>query len=156
MNVLNIQKDCLKALLAGERVKYYCSALEDKVFLLFGNGSVSYFIPEDEMMLNFRSMEECLYTLDERVVETICPGNRLKGTDEYRVAGIVRKYLRTDSPEAEVYVNTELLKHFKAPVLYQSPDPKSMIVVAEDRAGGGETVVGVVMPYKLKDQKEYE
>lgn len=156
MKLLKIQQDILKALLANpENVKHYHTS-DDGVFVMTPPNSMGYVIPRGALRLDLTGVQ-IMGDLD--LDKLLYPENLLHGTDDYRLKGKARRFVRRPVTEAErdTYIFTDLLKNFENPRLYQGPSPLGMIVVTEDPFDDGqETIVGVVMPCKVKDTEDDE
>lgn len=145
MNVLKIQQEVLKALCKGDRVLYYHT---DEGVFLSTSGVHGWIVPEEHLHVNLAGAQ--VFT-DLDLERLFIEKNKLIGTDEYRKGGVARRYKPTRDQEASVYVNTNLLKYFDAPVLYQGPDVRGPIAVVEQPIDGEPLVVGLVLPVAIKD-----
>ena len=154
MNNLKIQQEILKAILANPQQVRYCPYDIDQVFVTL-TGTVGYFIAEDDLRVALKGAQIGVDTLTDEVTDALQAGNRLIGTDEYRKGGVARKYLREKGGQA-VYVDTNLLKNFNFPELYQSPNHKlGPIIVTEHEVGAdSRQVVGIVMPIKVDEENQ--
>jgi hypothetical protein len=143
MNILKIQQDLLKAFFKeGTTVK--CFNLTDGVFVTI-SGANGYVIPQDMLRVDLRDAQAIM---DLPLVDVFKQGAPLTPTDEYRIGGTVRKYLTTE--DEEVYIDTDLLKHFDNPTIYRSEHRPHLLVLVEDLYGRGSLhIVGVVVPYKI-------
>lgn len=152
MNSLKIQQEVLKALCAyPSKVRYTCPD-SDHIFLTV-DGTVGWVLPEEWIHVNLKGAQTTTLFFSREA--TITPLNQLKATDEYRLGGSARRYLRTDESELEVYIDTAKLKYFDHPTVYQHPRNPSVLYVTEDLYGTGDPVwVGVVSPVKVKPEEE--
>lgn len=145
MNVLKINQEVLKDMLATKRTSFsYCD--DDRLYIQV-DPEVGYFLDEEQMLVNLSGAQQAVPYDPEEVV---APRNLLVGTDEYRIGGTVRKYLHQNG--TAVYIQTGLLKHFDAPVLYHTEG--SPVVVTED-AKDRWSVVGLVAEYIMKKEEEH-
>jgi hypothetical protein len=152
MNIGKIQQEILKQLIAdASRVKYF-DAPEDKVFITT-DGKVGYILPEEEIHVKLAGAQISLSLYDDIMDSTALMSNLLMETDEYRLGGKARKYLRSDDPETEIYVNQDLLKNFDHPQLWQAPgNQNKAIAVTEIFCSDGAPVpVGIVCPVKVNN-----
>lgn len=150
MNVAKIQQEILKQLIAdASRVKYF-DAPEDKIFLTV-DAYVGYLLPRDQLHIELTGTQLSLSLWDLIEDSTQNVHNLLMETDEYRLGGKARKYVRSDDTEAEIYVNQDLLKNFDHPQLWQLPgDPRRGIAVTETFCSDGAPIpVGLVMPVQV-------
>lgn len=145
MNVLKIQQEVLKALCKGERVYYYHT---DEGVFLSTNGVNGWIVPEEHLHVSLAGAQVITDLGAERLFTA---KNKLIGTDEYRKGGVARRYKPIEDPTTSVYVNTNLLKYFDAPVLYQGPNVRGPIAVVEQPIDSEPLVVGLVMPVAIKD-----
>lgn len=156
MKLLKIQSEILKALMANpENVKHY-HTVEGGVFIMTSPNSVGYVLPYGALRLDLTGAQ---IVGDLDLGKLLYPENLLHGTDDYRLKGEARRFVRRPETEAErdTYIFTDLLKNFEHPKLYQGPSPLSMIAVTEDRFDDGqEIIVGVVMPCKVNDTEDDE
>lgn len=146
MNTLKIQQEVLKDLCTNGNTRFF--ATEDDSIFLTVTGKVGYFVPAEQLQVQLRNAQSMLPL---NLAGVVVPDFLLVGTDEYRIGGGVRKYRRCDGEDT--YIATGLLKLFDNPTLYQDPFDESTVVVTEDLFGTGEqTVVGVVAPYRMKEE----
>ena len=153
MNILKIQQEILKALLTdGKESVHYFDYDAEHTFVTT-NLKVCYVLPNDSLRVILRDAQTMMNLTDE-IMCTVLLANHLIGTDEYRNGGVARKYLRKDDPETAVYIDTNLLKHFNHPELYQKKgDPCGQVIVTERVAGSSEDeIVGLVMPTKIAEE----
>lgn len=152
MNVLKIQQELLKAMVVDPSKVKCVYHTYDWVFLTI-DGVRGWNIPEEWLRLDLKGTQDAAMTFLP-VDEVITPDNQLKATDKYRIGGTARLYLRTDDPiEQAVYVDTDHLKFFTNPVLYQHPRWPYLLYITEDLYNNGNPVwVGVVCPVKVKDE----
>lgn len=149
MNIAKIQQEVLKALLVDpNNVK--CTGFGEDSVLITVDHSVCWVLKQSWLRLDLDGTQNLIdyFPSTNRVVH---PDNVLKATDEYRLGGCARRYLRTDTvDEDDVYIDTARLKFFDHPTLYQSPGFPHLIFVTEDIYQNGETVVvGIVCPVKV-------
>lgn len=152
MNILKIQQDVLKAMLADpQSVKTYNFGIVKDYTFLTVSGTVGWVVPTNSLRVNISGAQLCMDMALQEIIEDV---NELVGTDEYRIQGTARRYIRKDDPFEDVYVDTGLLKYFDKPKLYQQGGHYSNpIAVTEDIYGTGEFfLVGVVFPIKVKKQ----
>lgn len=152
MNVLKIQQELLKAMVVDPSKVKCVDRFDDWVSLTI-DGSLVWNIPREWLRLNLEGTQESAVVFPTEDV-VITPDNQLKATDNYRVGGTARQYLRTDDPiEQEVYVDTGKLKFFTNPTLYQHPEWPYLLYITEDLYNNGDPVwVGTVCPIKVKDE----
>ena len=149
MNIAKIQQEVLKALLVDpNNVK--CTGFGEDSVLITVDHTVSWVLKQSWLRLDLDGTQNLIdyFPSTDRVVH---PDNVLRATDEYRLGGCARRYLRTDTvDEDDVYVDTAKLKFFDHPTLYQNPGFPHLIFVTEDIYQNGETVVvGIVCPVKV-------
>lgn len=149
MNIPKIQQEVLKALLVDPK-NVKCTGFGEDSVLITLNHTVSWVLKQSWLRLDLEGTQNLIDYLPctEHVVH---PDNVLKPTDEYRLGGSARRYLRTDTEgEDDVYIDTARLKFFDHPTLYQSPGYPHLVFVTEDLYQNGETlVVGIVCPVKV-------
>lgn len=152
MNTTKIQQEVLKQLIAdASRVKYF-EAPEGRIFLTI-DAKVGYLLPQDKLHLNLTGAQIGMDLYDLIVDSTEREHNLLRETDEYRLGGTARKYLRSDDTEVEIYVDQGLLKNFDHPKLWQLPgNSNNAIAVTETFCSDGAPVpVGIVCSVKVKN-----
>lgn len=151
MNVLKAQQEILKALVAGDKVAW-CKDFITGAVLVSTNGVTVYNIPPELLFVNLSSAE-LTEGLRDLANVAITPENLLIATDEYRVGGTVRKYVRACDRTQEVYVDTKAIKNFTLPTLYQDPThPWSPVLVTERELMEDEILtVGVVAVVNLEE-----
>lgn len=152
MNILKIQQEILKSLLSdGKDSVHFFDYDSDHTFVTT-NWKVGYILPNESLRVILRDAQTMMELTDE-IISTVLLANRLVGTDEYRNGGVARKYFRKDNPETAIYIDTNLLKHFRYPELYQKKgDPTGQVVVTERVVGSSEDeIVGIVMPTKIAE-----
>lgn len=151
MNIPKIQQEILKALLVDpNNVK--CTDFGEDSVLITVDHSVSWVLKESWLRLNLEGTQHFFDVFFLEAEDVIHPDNALKATDEYRLGGCARRYLRTDEllEGEDVYVDTAKLKYFDHPTLYQDPSHPHILVVTEDLYCNGEAVVvGIVVPVKV-------
>ena len=151
MNVPKIQQELLKALLVNpQNVNFFDFEDDERIFIF--DASVGYVLNADELRIDL-SGAQVMTSLEDLFERILIPENRLLETDEYRLGGTARKYLRQNNINDNVYVDQKHLKLFTTPMLYQAQDSDMMkiIVVAELRDGKPSTV-GCVFPVKVTEQ----
>lgn len=151
MNTAKAQQEILKQLIDDpSRVGYFEAAEEDKIFIT-ANGKVGYLIPLEDLRLSLTGAQCMVHVWDDFEAALGTMSNLLQETDEYRLGGKARKYLRSDDPGAEIYVNSDLLKVFNHPQLWQKFGSfTNPIVVTESFCSDGAPVpVGIVCPVKV-------
>ena len=145
MNVLKINQEVLKDMLGTKRTSFsYCEG--DRLYIQV-DPEVGYFLAEEQMLVNLEGAQQA-YPYDPE--EVVAPKNLLVGTDEYRIGGTIRKCLHQNG--TAVYIQTDLLKYFDAPVLYHAEG--SPVVVTED-AKDRWSIVGMVAEYVMKQEEEH-
>lgn len=145
MNILKINQEVLQDMLGTKRTSFsYC--YDDRLYIQV-DPEVGYFLDKGQMLVNLGGAQQA-YPYDPK--EVVAPKNLLVGTDEYRIGGTVRKYLHQNG--TAVYIQTGLLKHFDAPVLYHTEG--SPVVVTED-AKDRWSVVGMVAEYIMKQEEDH-
>lgn len=150
MNIPKIQQEILKALLVDPK-NVKCTGFGEDGVLITVDHRVHWVLKQSWLRLDLEGTQNLIDYLPftDRVVT---PDNMLKATDEYRLGGSARRYLRTDveGEEEDVYIDTSRLKFFDHPTLYQDPGFPHLIFVTEDIYQNGETVVvGIVCPVKV-------
>ena len=152
MNVLKIQQEILKALLTDGKESVHFYDYDAEHTFVTTTWKVGYVLPNDSLRVILRDAQSMM-DLTSEIMGTVLLANHLIGTDEYRNGGVARKYLRKDSPETAIYVDTNLLKHFSHPELYQKKGgPTGQVVVTERVVGSSEdAIVGIVMPTKIAE-----
>ena len=153
MNSIKVQQEILKALLSGKQPVRYSNYGLDEVCVTT-DGKVVYIMPEEELLVNLAGAQVSLDLLVGQIQATVRPANRLIGTDNYRMGGKARKYVRAEATEISSYFNTELLKHFTDPELYQDAGSTLSLAVVTERAPGTDErkIVGAVMPIRVAEE----
>lgn len=149
MNIPKIQQEILKALLVDpNHVK--CTGFGEGDVLITVDHSVSWVLKESWLRLNLDGTQNFIF-FHPHVDNVIHPDNVLKATDEYRLGGCARRYLRTDAmlEGEDVYVDTAKLKYFDSPTLYQDPNYPFLFVTEDLYHNGEAVVVGIVVPVKV-------
>lgn len=155
MNVPKIQQELLKALLANpQNVNFFeFDDFDDDKRIFITDSGVGYVLNADELRIDL-SGAQTMTSLEDLFEKILIPENRLLETDEYRLGGTARKYLRQNSVNDSVYVDQKHLKLFNTPMLYQAADGDvKIIVVAESFMKDGKpSIVGCVLPVKVTEQ----
>lgn len=150
MNTFKAQSEILKALTTTER-RILIEAMEDGRQII-GFGDHGYIFSPEELRISTRDM---LGTniIESQLKASLEAGEILQATDIYRRAGKVRKYVFGNDEQAPpIYVSTEFLKAFEAPILKAIYAETTVIVVLEYEIGTDATIpAGYVIPVKIKD-----
>ena len=158
MNLLKIQQDLLKVIFKEEpeKVRFFHDDLFDRTFVM-PNNHIGYLIPDEDLRVSLEGAQ----MVDPSVINLegiVADGVTLIGTDEYRGGGDLRKYMKQTSDRA-VYVDKTKLKNFdpSAVLVQLSDSPFYPVAVLEDKYNDGDlTIVGMVMPCKVKETEEAE
>jgi hypothetical protein len=152
MNIAKIQQEVLKALLVDPK-NVKCTGFGEDSVLITLDHTVCWVLKQPWLRLDLDGTQD-IFDFLPRTENVVEPDNVLKATDEYRLGGCARRYLRTDTVEEDdVYIDTAKLKFFDHPTLYQSPAFPHLIFVTEDLYHNGETVVvGIVCPVKVNTE----
>lgn len=150
MNIGKIQQEILKQLIADPSGVKCFDAPEDKIFVTH-DSKAGYLLSREQLRLDLSGTQLALSLWELIEDSTQNVHNLLMETDEYRLGGKARKYVRSDDTEAEIYVNQDLLKNFDHPQLWQLPgDPRRGIAVTETFCSDGAPIpVGLVMPVQV-------